>query len=149
MALKLPLEELQRVQEVLNKIELMRPLGLDEVREMAFQLTRRSFKRDDVIIKQGSEGRHFFFIYRGRVKVIKEKMFGKVELAELGPGDFFGEMSLIDGTRRSATVVGHEPGEMYTLPHDAFRAVLMANNSVRQMILDVHEARKRGSIGRG
>lgn len=142
MGLKLPLEELQRIQQMLNTIPFMKTLGQDEIKEMAFQLSRRHFARDETIIRQGEPGTLFYIIYKGSVKVVKEKMFGKKILATLGAGEFFGEMALIDDFPRTATVLGDEPGEMYTLSHDAFNSVLLNNPGVKEQIMKTAEERK-------
>ena len=143
MGLKMPLEELQRVQQMLNTIPFMKSLTQPEIQEMAFQLTRRTFKKDETIIKQGEPGTLFYLISKGKVVVIKEKFFKKILLADLGVGEFFGEMALIDDFPRTATVMGAEPGEMYTLSHDAFESVLLKNPQVKELIMQTAEDRKK------
>ena len=142
MALKLPLEELQRIHQMLNTIPFLKSLVQDEIKEMAFQLARRFFAKGEVIIRQGEPGTLFYLIYKGRVRVVKEKLFSKTLLANLGPGEFFGEMALIDDFPRTATVIGEEPGEMYTLSHDAFESVLLANPQVKELIMNTAHDRK-------
>jgi len=142
MALKLPLEELQRVHQMLNTIPFLKSLGQEEIKEMAWALARRYFAKGETIIKQGEPGSLFYLIYKGKVNVYKEKLFGKTHLATLGPGEFFGEMALIDDFPRTATVVGDEPGEMYTLAHDPFQSVLLANPQVKELIMNTAEERK-------
>ncbi len=142
MALKLPLEELQRIHQMLNTIPFLKALSQQEIQEMAFQLSRRYFSKDETIIKQGEPGTLFYLITKGTVRVIKEKMFGKTHLANLGPGSFFGEMALIDDFPRTATVIGNDSGEMYTLSHDAFESVLLANPSIKEIIMTTAQERK-------
>ncbi|MFZ5496774.1 MAG: Crp/Fnr family transcriptional regulator [Verrucomicrobiota bacterium] len=66
----------------------------------------------DVIVREGERGDRVYFVRSGRVRVLKERT---VQLAEFGPGDFFGEMSLVESVVRSANVVATEPTCVSTL----------------------------------
>lgn len=66
------------------------------------------FKAGDVIIRENDEGEAAYIIERGRVKVTREIDGREIRLAELGPGEPFGEMSMIDEKPRSATVTALE-----------------------------------------
>lgn len=72
-------------------------------------LEEESFKAGDDIIREGETGDRLYFIESGRVKVTKMTKEGERFLTELGPGDEFGEMELIDIHPRSATVHALEP----------------------------------------
>lgn len=65
-----------------------------------------------VIVREGEPGDRMFFVRSGRVRVLKA---GGVALAEFGPGEFFGEMSLVESVARSASVVALEPTRVCTL----------------------------------
>lgn len=69
-----------------------------------------------VIVREGERGDRVYFVHTGRVRVVKE-LPGEpaVQLAEFGPGDYFGEMSLVESVTRSANVVAMEPARMFTL----------------------------------
>lgn len=143
MGIKIPLDELVRVEKMLNTIPFMKSVTRAEIQELAYQLTRRTYKKDEVIIKQGEPGTLFYLISKGSVRVIKEKFFKKITLAELGPGSFFGEMALIDDFPRTATVIGNDVGEMYTLSHEAFEGVLFKNPQIKELIMTEAEERKK------
>jgi CRP-like cAMP-binding protein len=143
VGIKIPLDELARVESMLQTIPFMKSITRAEIQELAYQLTRRTFKKDETIIKQGEPGTLFYLISKGKVRVIKEKFFKKIVLAELNPGSFFGEMALIDDFPRTATVVGEEAGEMYTLSHEAFESILLKNPQVRELIMNEAEERKK------
>lgn len=69
-----------------------------------------------VIVREGAPGDRMFFVCSGRVRVVKETPGGApVRLAEFGPGDFFGEMSLVESVARSASVIATEPTRVCTL----------------------------------
>lgn len=74
------------------------------------------FERDTVIVQEGEPGDRVFFVCEGRVRVTKEhQTAAPVPLAEFGPGDYFGEMSLVESVARSASVVAVEPTRVFTL----------------------------------
>lgn len=69
-----------------------------------------------VIVREGDRGDRVYFVCAGRVRVIKERAGEPaVQLAEFGPGDFFGEMSLVESVVRSASVIATEPTRVCTL----------------------------------
>jgi CRP-like cAMP-binding protein len=131
---KLPIETLQQIQQMLNAIPFMKSLNQREVEEMAYQLNQRHFMKDETIIHQGEPGKLFHLVTKGRVGVYRKSLFGRKKIAELGAGDFFGEMALIEDVPRNATVIGTEDGIMYTLSRDAFEKVLLNNPSIGERI---------------
>jgi CRP-like cAMP-binding protein len=62
------------------------------------------YKSGEIIVRQGEIGECMYFIQSGKIEVIRESDGKEVKLAELGQGDFFGEMALFDQGVRSATV---------------------------------------------
>lgn len=66
------------------------------------------YRLDDMIFEENSQGDEMFVVQAGEVKLFTEKSGQKVELTTLGPGNFFGEMSLIDAAPRSATAVASQ-----------------------------------------
>ena len=76
-----------------------------------FEKFLRTFQKGDIIFEDGAAGAEMFIVHSGKVKLLKKTTGGKEKtLAELGPGEFFGEMSLIDGSPRSTSAVAEEPG---------------------------------------
>ncbi len=69
-----------------------------------------------VIVREGDRGDRVYFVCTGRVRVVKGTAGDPaVRLAEFGPGDFFGEMSLVESVVRSASVIALEPTRVCTL----------------------------------
>lgn len=83
-------------------------------------------KAGDVIIKQGDEGDYFFVITEGRCAVTRETPLNKdgIKLAELGPGDTFGEEALISEAKRNATVTMATDGALMRLGQDDFNTLM-------------------------
>lgn len=71
-------------------------------------LPRRIFEQGATIIRQDEVGDTAYLLIEGRCKVIQERPDGPVELRSMGPGEIFGELALVLGNRRSATVVAEE-----------------------------------------
>ncbi len=92
--------------------------GLDEtaLQFLGAQAGDESYAEGCVIVREGDPGDRVYFVHAGRVRVVKESQ-GKptVRLAEFGPGDFFGEMSLVESVARSASVIATEPTRVFTL----------------------------------
>ena len=85
-----------------------------------------------MLIQQGDEGDSFFIIQQGRVQVAVTPEGGTEEtaLAVLGPRDFFGEMSLLAGDRRTATVRALEDTRVIVIDKDSFSGIMQENPEV-------------------
>lgn len=76
----------------------------------------QTFKKGELLIKQGDEGNTFFILESGKVEIILQQIpYKEAILASLGPMSCFGEMALIECMRRSATVRAVEAGRTYIL----------------------------------
>ena len=76
-----------------------------------FEKFLRTFQKGEVIFEDGAAGAEMFIVHSGKVRLLKKATGGEEKiLAVLGPGEFFGEMSLIDGSPRSTSAVAEEPG---------------------------------------
>lgn len=78
----------------------------------------------DVVIRQGDPADKFFIIVDGKVEVLREDDGETRKLAELGPGEFFGEIALMRDMARTATVRALEPSTLLAMERDAFRTLI-------------------------
>jgi len=79
-------------------------------------LVERRFETDATVVAEGEPGRSLFIIHAGQLKVCKLAQSGSViHMAGLAPGDFFGEMTLLEMQNRSATVIAECPTVLYEL----------------------------------
>ena len=79
-------------------------------------LVERSFEAGSTVVAEGEPGRSMFIVKSGRLAVSKRtKAGGVIPISILQPGDFFGEMTLIEMQNRSATVVAEAPTVLYEL----------------------------------
>jgi CRP/FNR family transcriptional regulator, cyclic AMP receptor protein len=88
---------------ILAKIPIFQEFSERELAAVSRFLHKREYLPDEAIIRQGEPGLGMYIIQTGKAVVIAEP--GNIQLSELDDGDFFGEVSLLDETPRSATVV--------------------------------------------
>jgi CRP-like cAMP-binding protein len=96
------------------------------IQAIFMRLERRPCKSGDVIIKQGDDGDYFYVIVNGKCIVTRETPLNKegIKLAELGPGDSFGEEALIAEAKRNATVTMSTDGTLMRLGKNDFQTLL-------------------------
>ena len=91
------------------------------------------------IVTQGSLGHEFYLIVNGKAEVSRDG----TTVAELGPGQYFGELALLDGAGRNATVTATEPTDLLVLGQREFAAVLDSHPGVARKLLTQMAARLR------
>ncbi len=114
--------------DCLERVGLLEPLGPDLVRRLATENTDQVYAAGEQVIRQGAAGDSLFVIMRGSVEVTaREGDRPPVKLAVLGPGDYFGEMSLMTGAPRVATITTLEETRLLEVGKESFRAILAAH----------------------
>jgi NADH dehydrogenase len=83
-------------------------------------ITREHFEPGEVVFHQGDLGDRIYFVVAGRAEVVRETAGAELILAELGAGEYFGEMALVENTTRNATVRCVEPLDLISLPKREF-----------------------------
>jgi CRP/FNR family cyclic AMP-dependent transcriptional regulator len=138
---------------VLKAVPLFASFPEDQLRMLTTMVTRRSAARSTTIMAGGDATDSLYIVLSGRLKVMMSDSDGKeVILSILGPGEFFGEMGLIDDEPRSASVVTIEPCELLAIAKRDFKKCLMENNEMamavmRGLVRRLREAdRKIGSL---
>ena len=113
------------VVDFLRRCALFAHVNDDGLRTIAGQVRRRRFRRNEVIFHQGDLGDSLQVVASGGVKILLPSAEGEEAIiASLKPGDFFGELALLDGSPRSTTATALEPTETLALPRDRFLALL-------------------------
>jgi CRP/FNR family transcriptional regulator, cyclic AMP receptor protein len=91
--------------ELLGRVPVFSALSPEELEQVAQMVVPRRFEAGEVVFKEGDEGSTCYIVRSGRARAIREHPDGRsITLAHFAPGDIFGEMSMFDGERRSATV---------------------------------------------
>jgi CRP-like cAMP-binding protein len=132
-----------------RKFTLFAELDDRELASVAAVAKTRRYSRDDVIFHADESGDVFFLIREGQVKVTMISPEGKeIILSMLGPGDFFGEMALLDDEPRSATIIATEPLEVVTIFRNDFLSILNENFSITRKVLAELSRRLRTASNR-
>ena len=131
-------EETVRMVEFLKKSKLFEASPPDTLTTVTQKMVAERYPPGSVVVKQGDEGDKFYVIRHGSVEVRREDHRSTTTLATLGPGDFFGEMALISGDPRNATVVVSAPETvLYSLKKADFLAAVAATPSLDQQLRGV------------
>lgn len=109
----------------LGRVDLLASLNSAELQALAAGAAERSFAAGATVIRQGDPGTSMFIIEAGRVAVTAALgAGGPTTLAELGPGEFFGEMSLLTGAARSATVTAIDETRLIVIDKECLRPMV-------------------------
>jgi CRP/FNR family cyclic AMP-dependent transcriptional regulator len=138
---------------MLRSVPLFASFSEEPLRMLTTVVTRRSVTRSTIIMAAGDPTDSLYIILSGRLKVMMSDADGKeVILTILGPGEFFGEMGLIDDAPRSASVIAIEPCELLAITRRDFKKCLAENFEMsmavmRGLVRRLREAdRKIGSL---
>lgn len=130
--------------ELLRSVPIFSELSDQDIASLARLTNRRKCAKDSVVFFENEEGDFFFTILEGRIKVTILGDDGReVILSLLGPGDFFGEMALLDQEPRSATAIAVEDTELLSLHRTDFQSVLADNRSITTGLIKVLTGRLR------
>ncbi len=136
----------------MNKIELLQSVSLfwdlaeKELGYISEKMVLRHYEAGQMIILEASEGEQCFFVTEGSVKITRLSNEGReVILAILNDGDFFGEMSLLDGESRSANVIALDDTKVLTLNRNDFLLVIKEYPQIAIQLLKEMALRLRKS----
>ena len=124
--------------ELLRKVDLFSGLDEREIKSLAEFCVERPFQEEQTLVKQGDSGLGLYILVSGRVKIMKKISTGEeLEIAVLGPGDFFGEMTVLDSSPRSANVIALEDTKCLLLTAWEFKARLEEHPEIALKVLPV------------
>ena len=128
MAEEIDKKEFDWITEVFKKVEVFTGLSYNEREALIEEMYKLRYKANDTIFKQGDDPNACFLIYKGKVKVIKNKMIVlKKQVSILGPGAFFGEMAFLTYAPRIATVMAEKDLICFVLLKSTFQKLLKKN----------------------
>ena len=109
----------------LERVDVLAPLGRDRLERLAGQVVEQVYAGGDQIVRQGEPGGSLYVIDTGSAEVrLRAEQGGETLLATLGPGEVFGEMSLLTGAVRSATVTMREEGRLLRIGKEMLQGFL-------------------------
>jgi CRP-like cAMP-binding protein len=130
----------------LRRIDLFNSLSIEEAGTLASGLHAIPFGPGEVLTRQGAEAHWLYLILSGKVAVRVQHEEMEREVAQLGAGQYFGEMGLLTGEVRTATVVALEEVECYRLGKDAFHALVQARPEIAEEVAEELARRRIGLI---
>jgi CRP/FNR family transcriptional regulator, cyclic AMP receptor protein len=120
----------------LQRVPLLSGLSDAQLESLAAGSVRRSFPKGRTIVAEGEPSQSLHILLSGRAKVQRSDAEGKeVILAVLGPGECFGEMSLIDDAPRSASVITLEPCDFMSINKESFKALLAQSHDMAMQVM--------------
>lgn len=124
--------------EYLKDVEILKPLAIEEIAALSVQIKNQNVRAGKVICAQGEAGQSMGILMKGEARV---EIDGK-RVGELEDGDVFGEISLLTGQPRSATIVADTPVEMLEIDRVSFKTVLQANPAIAGEIARIVDTRQ-------
>jgi CRP-like cAMP-binding protein len=125
-------------EELLKGVDLFSGLKKKDLTSLAKSCVERTYQAGQTLVRQGESGVGLYMIVSGKVKIVKQTMSGEaLEIAVQGPGDFFGEMTVLDNAPRSASVVAVEDTKCLLLTSWDFRARLEIHPEIALDILPI------------
>jgi CRP-like cAMP-binding protein len=133
------------VASLLRTVEIFEPLTVSEIWRLAYQGERRTFGPGDAVLRQGQPAAALYIVERGTVEVITRQVDdSELPVDRMGPGDVFGEYSLLTGQETSATVRAVDQVVVHTISKSALQPIIEARPEV-VVELSVLLANRRGN----
>jgi len=128
----------------LARVAFFSNLDEDSLRALASAMRRRGFRAGEVIFHRDDPGQVLYLIREGKVKIYVTSQEGQeVVLAVLGPGDYFGELALLDGQPRSASAVALDAVEAFALQRNDFLTAVSHYPRIAIQVMNVLSRRLR------
>ncbi len=134
--------ELERRDKALRVVDFLRVLPPEMHRALAATTAKRLYAPGEVIVRQGDSSSELFVIDRGQVSVELTRDDKTFPIAKLGAGKFFGEMALMTGEVRKATVRAVTECELLVIDHEAFQGTLASIPGIVERISELLAARQ-------
>lgn len=125
------------IAETIGNVDFLSPLSDDESEALAEQVNLYTAFKDEIIIRQGDPGDSCFIIQKGLAEVLLDMPSGESIVGTLGKGQVFGEMSLMTGDRRTATVRAATDMEVILVDKESFSHILAANPDITAKISEI------------
>jgi small-conductance mechanosensitive channel len=136
-------ERLARISSYLAEVDLLAALSKTERKDLATVTAERRYAAGEKIVRQGDPGAEFFIVVAGTAHVTVRREGGRsIDVGTFGPGYFFGEMSLLTGEPRRATITAAVDTDVIVIGKDAFRETIAAHPKIAEKLSAAVEKRK-------
>ena len=118
----------------------------EEIRQVEQHFVTRRYAKDEIVLFEEDASSFMYLVYSGKVRVVKQTEEGREQIITIHKkGDFFGEMSLLDGMTAPATIIAHEDAVIGVLSKSDFEEHLLKHEMIRRRIIDLLCHRLRDS----
>ena len=137
-----------KLHSVVRTVPLFALLSDDEFMQIAQNIKVRTFVKNQIILAEEDTSCFMYVVCSGKVKVTQNKSDGREQiLATHGKGDFFGEMSLLDGNTVQANVIAVSDTTVAFIEQDFFRQLIATNDKILQQVISLLCLRLRDAWG--
>jgi subfamily B ATP-binding cassette protein HlyB/CyaB len=133
------------IRNFLKLCTVFAPLAPQEIRDLLGSMQIKEYAAGDAIIREGETGDAFYILRSGSAQVIKESDNGKV-LNRLKAGDSFGELALLTGQVRAASIITKEPSSVFRLEKSEFERIVAASPKFKDAIVSVASGYSHASV---
>jgi CRP/FNR family transcriptional regulator, cyclic AMP receptor protein len=126
----------KNLEDLIKSVEIFEGLETRDINKVLKVATGKTYVTDQEVFKEGDKGDCFYLIIDGKVRINKQLADGRLEeVAVLKTGDYFGEMSLLDGEPRSAGVIATEESKLLEIKNSQFIKLIMEDDNFARKVL--------------
>jgi CRP-like cAMP-binding protein len=126
--------------QTLARVPILAGLSRRQLRRVLGRTSEHDYREGATIVRQGARGETVFVLIDGTARVVR----GSRTVARLSPGDFFGEIAVLDRRPRTANVVATSPVKVLVLHRDDLKAILAEEPQAAWALLEALAGRLRG-----
>jgi len=123
----------QHIASIIEKIQVFRGFSMNEARQLLRMCRARKYAKGETVYEAGDESTEMFIMLQGELQVIGQE---GIVLAEISPGSSVGEMGILTGNPRSATVIATQDVSGVLITRKQLATLMMADQDVRVRILE-------------
>ena len=121
---------------LISRIPFFSELSKDETEKVERIVRKRHFAKEQIVLIEEDTARYMYIVYSGKVRVVNRNEDGREQIITFHKkGDFFGEMSLLDGDTEPATVIAHEEAVIGLLHKNDFEEHILSHDQIRRKII--------------
>jgi len=125
----------ERMITFLLETPLFENLDPEEIMEVLHIVEVQQYQAGEIVFREGDGGDSWYVLYRGKAEVLKSSEAGEQLISTLEPGSCFGEIAILDGLPRSATIRVAEDSVVFHVPRTAFDGLLVKDDHVAYKLI--------------
>jgi CRP/FNR family transcriptional regulator len=129
---------LKKFGTIIKKIPLFSELSDDEILRIEQSVVNKNFTKDQIVLFEEDTANYMYIVYAGKVRVVKQSKEGREQIIAIhNKGEYFGEMSLLDGKTAPATVIAHETADIGFISKSDFEELIINHERIREKIMNL------------